>query len=139
MPTAGDIEERRLDFERTMMEADRMMMQVVQTALSLIGFGFTITTFFNEVADPTLSPNGGVVARALGVALLVIGLLLLTSGTWAQAKFRRSLLLRYAGPDIHELGRSGLGTRFTPSFVSAVLLMIVGLLTLGSVLVRWLL
>ena len=137
MSTVEDIEERRLNFERTMMEADRMMMQIVQTALSMIGFGFTITTFFNEVADKIVTPNGGQTARALGIALLVIGLLLLTAGTWTQARFRRELIRRYGVPQPG--AARGLLTRFTPSFLSAVLLMFVGLLTLVSVLVRWLL
>jgi putative membrane protein len=132
-----DLEERRHEFERTLMDADRMMMQTVQTALSLIGFGFTINTFFAEVTDPARAPNAGQAARALGVALLMIGLLLLITGTWTQARFRRELKRRYAGPELRS--RGGLYSRFTPSFVSAVLLMFVGLVVLGWVLLRWLL
>jgi putative membrane protein len=127
-----DVEERRHDFERTLMEADRMMMQTVQTALSLIGFGFTINTFFNEV-DPSRTATAGEAARALGVALLMIGLLLLVTGTWTQARFRRELKQRYGGAELKEAGQ-GLRSRFTPSFVSAVLLMLVGVVALAWVL-----
>lgn len=133
-----DVAERRREFERTMMEADRMMMQTVQTALSLIGFGFTINTFFNDVAEGR-SVGAGRAARLLGIALLVIGLLLLSLGTWTQSRLRRELMRQQIARGANAADWRGLQSRFTPSYISAVLLMMVGLITLGSVLVRWLL
>ena len=38
-----------LAFERTMMGADRLM-AIVRTALAMIGFGFTITQIFRQLA-----------------------------------------------------------------------------------------
>jgi putative membrane protein len=137
-PPAHDIEELRFNFERSLMEADRMIMQTVQTSVSLIGFGFTINTFFNDVAGQVGASSGGAGARILGMTLLAIGLFLLTFGTWAQAKYRRELRRRYPPPASAAAAWGGLTARFTPSFVCAVLLMIAGLFTLGSALLRWL-
>ena len=114
-----------------------MMMQIVQTSLSLIGFGFTITTFFSEVAGRLGGSSGGRGAPILGASLLIIGLLLLTLGTWNQSRYRRELRRRYEalGPGAATWSSH---VRFTPSYTSAVLLMLVGLLSLGLVVVRWL-
>jgi putative membrane protein len=138
-PPPDDAEERRLDFERNLMEADRMMMQTVQTAMSLIGFGFTITTFFSDFAVRVGAPNGGRGATILGVSLLAIGLLLITGGTWTQARYRRELRRRYADVGSGGAAWAGLQARFTPSFITAVLLMGAGLFSLVSALIRWLL
>jgi uncharacterized membrane protein YidH (DUF202 family) len=116
-----------------------MMMQMMQTSISMIGFGFTINTFFNDVASRIGAPGGGHGARILGVALLAIGLLLLTMGTWNQARYRSELRRRYAEAGDGAAAWRPLVARFTPSYVSAVLLMAAGLFTLVSVLMRWLL
>jgi putative membrane protein len=133
-----DVEDRLADFERMLMEADRIMMQIVQTSLSLIGFGFTINTFFNDVADRVGGHGDGKAARILGVALLVTGLTLLFLGTWSQSRYRSVLLRRYLGDTPRLTAQAGLPGLFTPSFIAAVMLMAVGLFTLGSALLRWL-
>lgn len=138
-PPSDASEERRLDYERTLMEADRMTMHTVQTSLALIGFGFTITTFFSDVASRAGAPGGGRGAAILGVAMLLIGLQLLVMGTWTQARYRSELRRRYA--DVGPAGSAwaGLQARFTPGFISAVLLMGAGVFSLVSVMIRWLL
>jgi putative membrane protein len=138
-PSPIDVEERLLDYERALMEADRMSLYTVQTALSLIGIGFTITTFFSTVAARVGAPGGGQAAIIVGVAMMLIGLQLLTMGTWTQARYRRELRRRYADVSPTGAAWAGLQARFTPSFISAVLLMLVGLLALASVVARRLL
>jgi putative membrane protein len=122
--------ERRLELERAMMDAERIMMQTVQTSLSLIGFGFTITEFFNMNLGGHPQPN----ARFVGEALLVLGLLQLALGIWTNLRYRRRLIrqIRRAG------GRTGShGAQFqdTPSYIIAALLLIVGLFSLVTAIV----
>lgn len=137
-PPPDDMRNRLLDYERMLMEADRMMMQTVQTSLSLIGFGFTITTFFNDVAVRMGSRDGSENARILGVALLVIGLTLLILGTWSQSRYRAALRSRYLEGGPAPAAWQGLRSRFTPSYIAAVMLMAAGLFTLATVILRWL-
>jgi uncharacterized membrane protein YidH (DUF202 family) len=40
-----------MSFQRTHMAADRTLMAVIGTALSLISFGFTIRQLFNKLQD----------------------------------------------------------------------------------------
>jgi putative membrane protein len=121
--------ERRLELERAMMDAERIMMQTVQTSLSLIGFGFTITEFFNMNLGGHPQPN----ARLVGEALLVLGLLQLALGIWTNLRYRRRLIrqIRRAG------GRAASYAHFqdTPSYIIAALLLIVGLFSLVTAIV----
>jgi putative membrane protein len=66
-----------LAFQRTRLAADRTLMGVQRTALSLIGFGFTIFSFFSSMADkrllseaiPSAAPvRFGLTLVALGIA-----------------------------------------------------------------------
>jgi uncharacterized membrane protein YidH (DUF202 family) len=123
--------EVRAELARALMEAERTMMQTVQLSLSLIGFGFTITEFFNGSG---LQSHREPRARLVGEALLVLGLLLLAMGLWTHARYRRRLVreIRRVGPGPTTYG---LRLRNAPSFIIAVLLLGVGLLALASVLV----
>ena len=63
------------------MSADRTLMSVIRTSLSLIGFGFTIFQFFRKLKDAgtlgsTAAPrNFGVTLVILGIAMLVVGII----------------------------------------------------------------
>jgi putative membrane protein len=79
----------RLSFQRTRMSADRTLMSVVRTALSLIGFGFTIFQFFNtlrksDTGQTMLRPEA---PRNFGMALIILGVLLLTLGIIGHVRF----------------------------------------------------
>ena len=121
----AEADERR---ERAFVDADRIMMQVIQTSLSLIGFGFTINTLFQSAVVRGLAPATDASARRLGLALLALGLLLLAMGIWNQVRLLGTLTKRYGG------GRRWLGSAYhynsTPSLLIAVLLLIVGFLGL---------
>ena len=127
---AGD---SRREIDRMLMEAERIMMQTVQTSPSLIGFGFTITEFFTGATIQGVTVAGRANARQLGESLLMLGLLLLALGLWNQARYRRRLsreLLRMSD------GAGALRYRDTPSFVVAVLLLCIGFYAFASVLFR---
>jgi putative membrane protein len=69
-----------MSFQRTRMSADRTLMSVIRTSLSLISFGFTIYQVFEKLRDAgtiahAAAPrNFGVALVALGIAMLVIGI-----------------------------------------------------------------
>jgi putative membrane protein len=79
----------RLSFQRTRMSTDRTLMSIVRTALSLIGFGFTIFQFFNTIrrsdaGQTMLRPEA---PRNFGLALVILGVLLLTLGIVGHVRF----------------------------------------------------
>jgi putative membrane protein len=69
-----------MSFQRTRMSADRTLMSVIRTSLSLISFGFTIYQVFEKLRDAgtiahAAAPrNFGIALVALGIAMLVIGI-----------------------------------------------------------------
>jgi len=108
------------------MEADRLMMQMTQTSISLIGFGFTIYAFFSMAdADRT--------ARRLGLTLLCLGLVFLAMGIYNQAWLRLRIGARYRG--LGEGDRKRRRYSGAPSFVLAIALLIAGLWALLSIIV----
>ena len=70
-----------MSFQRTRMSADRTLMSVIRTSLSLIGFGFTIFQVFEKakeaalVTSATAPRNLGVALVALGIGMLVLGII----------------------------------------------------------------
>ena len=80
-----------MSFQRTRMSADRTLMSIIRTALSLIGFGFTIYQFFGhmvQAADTGLRPHA---PRNFGVALVALGLVLLTLGIIYHLRYMHEL------------------------------------------------
>ena len=69
-----------MSFQRTRMSADRTLMSVIRTSLSLICFGFTIYQVFEKLreagtlAHAAAPRNFGVTLVALGIAMLVLGI-----------------------------------------------------------------
>jgi len=64
-------------------------MSIVRTALSLIGFGFTIFQFFHTLrsSDDTAGLLRPEAPRNFGIALVVLGVLLLTLGIGGHVRF----------------------------------------------------
>ena len=81
----------RLSFQRTRMSADRTLMSILRTSLSLIGFGFTIFQFFRYLRGSAGVEEKVHAARNFGIALLGIGILLLTLGIVGHIRFMLDL------------------------------------------------
>ena len=82
-----------LAFQRTRMSADRTLMAVIRTSLSLIGFGFTIYQFFRylrETAGATQLLRGEA-PRKFGMALVLLGVVMLSLGIWKHIAFMLEL------------------------------------------------
>jgi len=75
-----------MSFQRTRMSADRTLMSVIRTSLSLIGFGFTIFQFFQKLHDAGTIAHAAA-PRNFGVALVLLGILMLIGGIIYQVQF----------------------------------------------------
>jgi uncharacterized membrane protein YidH (DUF202 family) len=56
------------------MSADRTLMSVIRTSLSLISFGFTIYQFFGKLRESNVLVGGVHAARNFGSALVWLGI-----------------------------------------------------------------
>jgi putative membrane protein len=117
-----------LSFERTLLSADRTLMSVVRTALALISFGFTIYEVFRQLHKsnvlPALAPEA---PRNLGLALILLGVMLLVFGIFGHARFRKELTARRQRLFTLHLLRREVQFRATSTFIVAFLLLLVGI------------
>ncbi|MFL5297917.1 MAG: hypothetical protein ACJ798_16190 [Phenylobacterium sp.] len=126
--------DKRLAFEAALRDVERLTMQMLQTALSLIGFGFTINAYFNDVASRSADAYANLMARRVGLAMLALGLLFLAMGIWTQVRYRQTIALRHGAA--HQPWPLGEALQDSPAFLTAFLLLIVGLLALLSIVIR---
>jgi inner membrane protein YidH len=120
-------ERTELARQRTLIAAERTLMAWIRTCLSMIGFGFTIYKFFqylpHEVASgKVLRPQA---PRNLGLTLIALGTLGLTAATWQHRNFLKS-----AGVPRRVHRRS-------VSFIVAIAVIVIGILTFYGVLMRY--
>ena len=116
--------------ERSRQASDRTLMAWVRTALSLIGFGFAIASFrdilFESglIRNPSSRFNGAIVFGLSFVSLGVLGLLGATIQHWNILQHLKQDDFSYTG--------------FRPlAFVTAILLILIGLFAFIAVLLHW--
>lgn len=119
-------ERTNLAVQRTIMASERSLMAWIRTALSMIGFGFTIYKFFQylpeEIAAGTVHrPNA---PRNLGLTLIAVGTLGLVAAAWQHRRF------------LNEIGASQSRHVWSISFMVAILVILIGVLTFYGVLLR---
>ena len=73
------------------MSADRTLMSVIRTSLSLIGFGFTISQFFSKLKQADLLGGPQDAPRTFGLALVWLGIGMLVLGILYHLQFMRGL------------------------------------------------
>ncbi len=120
-----------LAFERTGMAADRTQMSDLRTALSLIGFGFTIYKFFQEMASRSPAAEAfALPARRFGFALVVLGVGLLIASIVSNRVFLNKVRAR--AQELFEMGllREPPGRSISPNVVVSILLLAGGLLVI---------
>jgi putative membrane protein len=113
--------------ERTRMAADRTLMGWIRTALSMIGFGFTIFKFLEsiqskELESQVMRPHA---PRTVGITLISIGVFSLVIACvqhWNYAKKLKS-------DEVH--------TPWDLSFVVAALIGLLGLAMIVSMILRF--
>ena len=88
-----------MSFQRTRMSADRTLMSIIRTSLSLISFGFTIAQVFEKLKDQDLikgaapARNFGLALIALGIAMLVLGIIYHIQFMFGLRKLREAMRL----------------------------------------------
>ena len=121
-----------MSFQRTRMSADRTLMSIMRTALSLISFGFTIFQVFSKLVKlPDLNMQAHA-PRNFGLAMVVLGMLLLSVGIYYHVNFMKGLRLERShmvrGGLLH--GESAYPISLT--LITASLLWLIGLVAIVS-------
>ncbi len=121
-------------FQRTRMAADRTLMAGIRTSLSMIGFGFTIFSFFRTLArDGLLREGAHENAPAMfGLSLVSLGILVLTFSLIGEWRFDRTL--REQRQVFIDAGEMRADEPFPRSWVWLIglLLLLIGLFVIGN-------
>ena len=120
------------------MSADRTLMSIIRTSLSMIGFGFTIYQFFRylrETAGETQLVRN-MAPRNFGLALALLGVGLLFLGIWKHIVFM--LELRNERKLYTEQGLIPGDDRFPISItlIAATVLLAIGLIAIIGMVMR---
>jgi putative membrane protein len=115
-----------LALERTIIASERTLMAWIRTALSMIGFGFSIYKFFQYLPEEIAAGNiqRPQAPRNLGMSLIALGTLALAAGAWQHRTF------------LNRLGVSKGRHVWSVSFVVAMAVILIGLVTFYGVLLR---
>jgi uncharacterized membrane protein YidH (DUF202 family) len=121
-----------MSIHRTRMSADRTLMSEIRTSLALIGFGFTIYQTFDKLREAGVIESAGA-PRNFGLALLIMGLLLLVGGIARHVQF--ALELRHTRKSMTEAGLVHGESRYPVSItlVVAVLLLLLGVAAVAGI------
>lgn len=122
---------------RTRLGVERTYLAWIRTGVSLIGFGFTIVQFFQKLQGMS-ARNGRTMAEAmprdLGLALIAAGILSLTISS-----FQYRAQLRYLWTDqFRSIAGEDEKPHRTPAFISAMVLLLIGIAAFVSVFFRFL-
>jgi putative membrane protein len=117
---------------RTRMSAERTLMSWMRTAVSMIGFGFTIVQFFQRFHD-----MAGVKEAAHPEAPRYLGLMLIAAGTGALviALLQYRTLVKYLWSDTYSAITPDRHT-MTPTYAASIVTICIGLFALVSVATR---
>ena len=114
----------RLAHDRTFLAHERTLMAWIRTALSLISFGFTIAKFFEFLHDKKGEAAPLLGAQTVGTLMIAIGVLGLAIATAQQTR------------ELHKLRARCPGLPRPVSWLTAVVLTLVGVLALVGAIVR---
>lgn len=121
---------------RTRLALERTFMAWMRTAVSLIGFGFTITQFFSrlqEMEGHAPHPMAEMVPRNLGLTLIACGIGALVISSW---QYRQALHYLWSEPFRSVAGVRDKAVR-TPVFAAAMVLLFIGIAAFVAVLFRF--
>lgn len=116
---------------RTLMALQNTLMAGVRTAVSLIGFGFTVAQFFERLQGKSGEPLRPEAPRNLGLTLIAAGVLLIAVFLW---QFRATMTYMWSPPFAQIAGdrrmRSG-------AYFAAWIVLLIGLAAFVSVFARF--
>jgi putative membrane protein len=119
---------------RTRLSVERTLMAVIRTAVSLIGFGFTIVQFFDRLPSmpgikPAYFPDA---PYYLGLGLIFCGILALVVSIW---QYHWTLGYLWSGSFATVAGATKEGKQ-TPLYAVAIAVLLVGVFAFLAVLLR---
>jgi putative membrane protein len=120
---------------RTRLSVERTLMSWVRTAVSLIGFGFTIVQFFERFADME-----GVAAAARPQAPRDLGLMLIAAGMLGLiiALWQYRWVVNYLwGPAFKPIAGLKEKHMSAPAVAAAIVVLLIGAFAFGAVLLRF--
>lgn len=120
---------------RTQLGLERTLMAVVRTAVSLIGFGFTVAQFFEKLVGE--APEGlrhlrEETPRNLGLALIAAGVFTLAVST---AQYRRASAYLRSG-DFASIAGMGAKPMHSSTYLVAFVVIAIGVAAFASVFAR---
>ena len=130
-PTEMSSRRTGMSFQRTRLSAERTLMSVVRTSLSMISFGFTIYSFFGHLQEEKVLERAHA-PRNFGLALIALGVVILTVGIGYHLAFMREL--RNERGHLAEEGLIRAQTHFPVSYtlIVAVLLLLLGVTAIAD-------
>ena len=112
-----------------MMGLQRTQLAAVRTSVSLIGFGFTVSQFFEKMVKATGADINPARPRNVGLVLIAAGVLSLAAFTW---HFWKTILYLRSG-DYAQIAMSKDRPLNRPAFLVSYVVIAIGILAFGSV------
>lgn len=133
-PSILDKRETHFSWLRTRLSTERTLMSWVRTGTAMIGFGFTIFQFFEGLnsrqdVNPALEPNW---VRIISVALVAVG----TLAVFVALREYRTMIRYLWSPEFRDIAGVGERPAWTPASMVATLLILIGVVTLVSLIIR---
>ena len=130
-------ERTAMALDRTFFASDRTLMATVRTSLSMIGFGFTIYSFFTALSQSTMLEGRlpSHMPALFGLSLTILGVVLLAAAIWADLQFRKNLKQRQATLAANQLIAEETRPR-SLAVMAAVLLLLIGLAAILAIALR---
>jgi putative membrane protein len=124
----------KLAWLRTMLAIERTLAAWMRTAVSLIGFGFTIFQFFKRLDDmPGIAkPRMPGLSEDLSLALVAAG----TIGLSIALIEYRAIIRHLWSPPYRDLAGPGTKPSWSPTGAAAIVLVLIGLFALLMMVVR---
>ena len=134
-PSVLDQRESHFSWLRTRLSTERTLMSWVRTGTAMIGFGFTIFQFFEGLnSDQEVNPALVDInwSRTVSLALVAVGTLAVFV---ALREYR--ITIRYLwSPEFRDIAGVGERPAWTPATMVATLLVLIGIVTLVSLIIR---
>ncbi|MFO1206935.1 MAG: DUF202 domain-containing protein [Burkholderiales bacterium] len=113
------------------MSADRTLMSVIRTSLSLIGFGFTIFQVFEKAHEAQLLKSAAA-PRHFGIALVALGITMLVVGIGFHVVYMVGLRRERAQLKADGLVHAESSFPLSLTLMVALVLLAIGILAIAS-------
>jgi putative membrane protein len=117
------------------MSADRTLMSVIRTSLSLISFGFTIYQVFEKLREHNVITHAAA-GRNFGVALVALGIVMLVGGIIYHVQFMVGLREERKSMTADGLIHAQSQFPVSLTLITAVILLLIGVFAIVSMMFR---